>query len=117
MIRPIPTGEHSVTPFLIVNDGSKAIDFYTKAFNAEEIFRETMPADEKKILHARLRIGDSIIRLSDEFPGSPHKSLVLLGGAATVTLHTYTQNVDVSWQQAIHAGAKAIMPLNNQFLG
>lgn len=117
MIRPIPTGEHSVTPFLIVNDDSKAIDFYTKAFNAEEIFRETIPADEKKILHARLRIGDSIIRLSDEFPGSPHKSPVLLGGATTVTLHIYTENVDVSWQQAIHAGAKVIMPLDNQFLG
>lgn len=102
---------------MIVNDGSKAIDFYIKAFNAEEIFRETMPPDGKKILHARLRIGDSIIRLSDEFPGSSHKSPVSLGGATTVTLHIYTENVGVSWQQAIQAGAKVIMPLDNQFWG
>ena len=68
VIRPIPLGEHSVTPYLTVNNGGEAIDFYKKAFNAEELFRETTL--DGKILHARMRIGDSIVRLSDEFPGS-----------------------------------------------
>jgi PhnB protein len=117
VIKPIPAGEHSVSPFLTVNDGSKAIEFYKKAFNAEEIFREIMSPDRKKILHARLRIGDSIVRLSDEFPGSSNRSPVSLGGVTTVTLHIHTENVDALWQQAIQAGAKVIMPLENQFWG
>jgi PhnB protein len=114
VIRPIPPGEHSVTPYLTVNNGSNAIDFYKKAFDAEELFRETMP--DGKILHARMRIGDSIVRLSDEFSGSPHKSPASLG-ATTVTLHIYTENVDRLWQQAVQAGAKVIMSLDNQFWG
>jgi PhnB protein len=114
VIRPIPPGEHSVTPYLTVNNGSKVIDFYKKAFNAEELFRETMP--DGKILHARMRIGDSIVRLSDELAGSPHKSPASLG-ATTVTLHIYTEDVDGLWRQAVQAGAKVIMPLDNQFWG
>jgi PhnB protein len=114
LIRPIPPGEHSVTAYLTVNNGSKAIDFYKQAFNAEELFRETMP--DGKILHARMRIGDSVVRLSDEFAGSPHKSPASLG-ATTVTLHVYTGNVDGLWQQAVQAGAKVILPLDNQFWG
>src|ERR687886_1249688 len=114
VIRPIPLGEHSVTPYLTVNNGGEAIDFYKKAFNAEELFRETVP--DGKILHARMRIGDSIVRLSDEFPGSSQKSPVSLG-ATTVTLHIYTENVDGLWQQAVQAGAKVALPLDNQFWG
>jgi PhnB protein len=75
VMKPIPPGEHSVTPYLTVNNGSKAIDFYKKAFNAEELFRETI--SDGKILHARMRSGDSIVRLSDEFPGSPPTNLLL----------------------------------------
>ena len=114
VIRPIPLGEHSVTPYLTVSNGDEAIEFYKKAFKAEELFRETMP--DGKILHARMRIGDSIIRLSDEFPGSLQKSPASIG-ATTVTLHIYTENVDGLWQQAVHAGAKVILPLDNQFWG
>lgn len=114
LISPIPPGEHSVTAYLTVSNGSKAIEFYKHAFNAAELFRETMP--DGKILHARMRIGDSIVRLSDEFPGSVHKSPTSLG-ATTVTLHVYTENVDGLWQQAIQAGAKVVLPLDNQFWG
>ena len=114
LIRPVPPGEHSVTAYLTVSNGSKAIDFYKQAFNAEDLFRETMP--DGKILHARMRIGDSIVRLSDEFAGSLHKSPASLG-ATTVTLHIYTENVEGLWQQAIQAGAKVILPLDNQFWG
>ena len=114
VVRPIPPGEHSVPPYLTVNNGSKAIEFYKQAFNAAELFRETMP--DGKILHARMRIGDSIVRLSDEFPGSLHKSPTSLG-ATTVTLHVYTENVEGLWQQAVQAGAKVVLPLDNQFWG
>jgi uncharacterized glyoxalase superfamily protein PhnB len=114
VIRPIPLGEHSVTPYLTVNNGSEAIEFYKKAFKAEELFRETMP--DGNLLHARMRIGDSIVRLSDEFPGSSQKSPASLG-ATTVTLHIYTENVYGLWQQAVEAGAKVVLPLDNQFWG
>jgi PhnB protein len=63
-----------------------------------------------------MRIGDSIVRLSGEFPGAIQKSPVSLG-STTVTLHTYTENVDRIWQQAIQAGAKVVLPLENQFWG
>ena len=114
VIRPIPYGEHSVTAYLTVNTASEAIDFYKRAFNAEELFRETIP--DGKILHARIKIGDSIVRLSDELSGSTHRAPATLG-ATTVTLHIYTENVDMLWQQAVQAGAKVVIPLDNQFWG
>jgi PhnB protein len=113
-IRPIPYGEHSVTAYLTVNAASKAIDFYKEAFNAEDLFRETVP--DRKILHARIKIGDSVVRLSDEFSGSTHRAPATLG-ATTVALHIYTENVDRLWQQAVQAGAKIVIPLDNQFWG
>ena len=115
VIRPIPYGEHSITPYLTVSTANKAIDFYKAAFNAEEVFRETIP-DGEKILHARIKIGDSVVRLSDEFPGSTHRAPATLG-ATTVTLHIYTENVDRLWQQGVQAGAKIVIPLDNQFWG
>lgn len=114
LTRPIPPGEHPVTAYLTVNNGSKAIEFYKQAFNAAELFRKTMP--DGKILHARMRIEDSNVRLSDEFPGSLHKPPTSLG-ATTVTLHVYTENVEGLWQQAVQAGAKVVLPLDNQFWG
>jgi PhnB protein len=114
VIRPIPYGEHSVTAYLTVNNASDAIDFYKRAFNAEELFRETIT--DGKILHARIKIGDSIVRLSDELSGSTHRAPATLG-ATTVTLHIYTENVDRLWQQAVQAGAKVVIPLDNQFWG
>ena len=114
VIRPIPYGEHSVTAYLTVNNASEAIDFYKRAFNAEELFRETIP--DGKILHARIKIGDSIVRLSDELSGSTHRAPPTLG-ATTVTLHIYTENVDRLWQQAVQAGAKVVIPIDNQFWG
>jgi PhnB protein len=67
-----------------------------------------------KILHARIKIGDSIVRLPDEFPASTHRAPATLG-ATTVTLHIYTDNADKLWQQAVQAGAKVLIPLDNQF--
>ena len=113
-VRAIPPGFRTVTPYLTVQGGAEAIDFYKKAFGAKELARETTP--DRKILHARIKIGDSIVMISDEFPGSSAKSPASLG-STTGTLHIYSGNVDKIWEQAVAAGARVIMPLDNQFWG
>jgi PhnB protein len=113
-LSPIPSGFHAVTPYLTVSGAAEAIEFYKKAFGARELARNTTP--DGKILNARIRIGDSIVMMSDEFPGSDMKSPTS-GGTSTVTLHIYSNNVDRLWQQAISAGAKVAMALDNQFWG
>ncbi len=71
---------------------------------------------DKKIAHAELKIGDSIIMLSDEFPGSPCQSPAELGGTTT-TLHLYVKDVDSAFKQEISAGGKEDMPVQDMFLG
>jgi PhnB protein len=113
--KPIPEGFHTVTPALVVRDAVKAIDFYKKAFGAQELVR--MPSPDGKIMHAELKIGDSVIFLSDEMPmpGSV-KSPQSLGGS-TCTLNVYVPNVDDVFKQAISAGGKESMPVADQFWG
>jgi PhnB protein len=113
--KPIPEGFHTVTPALVVRDAAKAIDFYKKALGAQELVR--MPSPDGKIMHAELKIGDSIIFLSDEMPmpGSV-KSPQSLGGS-TCTLNVYVSNVDETFRQAIAAGGKESMPVADQFWG
>ena len=113
-VKPIPEGFHTITPSLIVRDAAKAIDFYKKALGAEELVR--MPSPDGKILHAELKIGDSIIFLSDEMPHSPAKSPQTLGGVTGV-LNLYVHDVDKSFQRALDAGAKVAMPVADQFWG
>ena len=98
-----------------MNDGAAAIEFYKKAFGAQEISRHTT-SDGKKILNAQLKIGDSMVLLADEFPGSETRSPLSIG-TSTVMLHIYTVNVDRVWNQAIEAGARIAMPIANQFWG
>jgi len=113
--KPIPEGFHSVTPAIVVKDAAKAIDFYKKALGAQELVR--MPSPDGKIMHAELKIGNSIIFLSDEMqmPGSPKSPLTL--GGSTCTLNVYVPNVDEQFKQAISAGAKESMPVADQFWG
>jgi len=113
--KSIPEGFHTVTPALVVRDAAKAIDFYKKALSAQELVR--MPSPDGKIMHAELKIGDSIIFLSDEMPmpGSV-KSPQTLGGC-TCTLNVYVPNVDDTFKQAIAAGGKESMPVADQFWG
>ncbi len=113
-IEPIPKGFGTVTPYLSIDGAAEALEFYKKAFGAKELDRETVPGG--KIMHARIRIGDSIIMLSDVFPGADTQSPNTLGNTTT-TMHVYTKNVDKLWQQAVDAGAKVSMPLDNQFWG
>lgn len=85
MVRAIPEGYHSITPYLVVNDAAAAIDFYKRAFEARETFRHRSP-DGKSIINAELKIGDSIVLLSEEFRHGCCLSRKPIGGIA-VTLH------------------------------
>jgi PhnB protein len=113
-VLPIPKGFHTVTPYLTVNNGSEAVEFYKRAFGAKELLRHSTA--DGKILNAQLKIGDSMVLLSDEFPGAETRSPASLG-TSTVTMHIYTKDVNKLWEQAIAAGARIVMPLNNQFWG
>jgi len=113
-VSPIPPGYHTVTPYLTVNDGAGALEFYKRAFGAREMMR--MPAPNGKIGHAEIRIGDSFIMLSDEFPGTSTKAPTSLGGT-TGSLMVYLPNVDVAFTKAIDAGCKSIMAPADMFWG
>ncbi|MGI0080070.1 MAG: VOC family protein [Nitrososphaerales archaeon] len=113
-VKPIPTGFRTVTAYLVVNNGSGAIDFYKRAFGAKELTKNATP--DGKIMNSQIKIGDSIVMISDEFPGSNTKSPSSLG-TSTVTLHLYTKNVDKLWAQAVSSGASVAMALENQFWG
>jgi PhnB protein len=115
-VKPVPAGYHSVTPYLTVRDGSRAIDFYKHAFGAVEKARMAGP-DGKTVMHAELKIGDSIVMLSDEFPGmSTCRSPQSLGGT-TVTLFLYVRDVDAAFNRASNAGCKVLMELTDMFWG
>ena len=113
-VKEIPKGFHTVTPGLTVNDGARAIDFYKRAFGAQELFRAEGP--DGRIGHAELKIGDSIIMLSDEMPQGCCRSPRSLGGTA-VNIFLYVKDVDKFFSQAVAAGAEVAMPLNDMFWG
>ena len=115
MVRAIPEGFHSITPYLTVNNTAAAIEFYKRAFEARETSRLYDP-DGKNIINAELKIGDSIVLLSDEFPQESSRSPSSIGGTA-VTLHIYSEDVDRVFNQAISAGATVVMPIMNAFWG
>jgi PhnB protein len=108
MAKPIPDGFHSVTPYLIISGADKAIDFYKKAFGASELFR--MPGPDGRLMHAEIKLGDSIIMIAEAFPewGSP---------AVSANNHIYVQNADAFFATAVSAGAKALMPVQEMFWG
>jgi PhnB protein len=114
-VKPIPDGYHSLTPYLYVKGGRKAMDFYTKAFGAEEL----MHIDGLTpgiIGHAEMKIGDSIFMLADEMPEWGNKSPQTLGGVAS-SLMIYLKDVDAAFARAIKAGATEMRPLKDQFYG
>jgi PhnB protein len=108
----------AVSPMLTVSDGAAAIDFYVKAFGAEELGRVPGP-DGKKLFHAALRINGALVMLNDDFPDmNDGKSATpeALGGSP-VTIHLTVTDVDAKFQQAIDAGAAVVMPLDDMFWG
>lgn len=112
--KAIPDGYHTITPNLTVRQAAKAIDFYKKAFAAEELVR--MPGPGGSIMHAELQIGSSRFMLADEMPEMGCKSPAALGGSP-VGFYVYVENVDAAWKRAVDAGAKVKMPLADMFWG
>ena len=113
---PIPPGFHTLTPHLALRGAAEAIDFYKKAFGAEELSRMAMP-DGKLILHACLKIGDSHLFLVDEMPFSTsYRSPQSLSGTS-VTIHIFCEDVDALFDRAVKAGAKVTMPPMDAFWG
>jgi PhnB protein len=113
-VKPIPDGYHTVTPYLIVKGGAKAIDFYKKAFGAEELFR--FPGPEGCVMHAELKIGDSPIMLADEFPDMGAVSPKSLGGTP-VGILLYVKDCDAVFKKAVAAGAEVDREVKDQFYG
>ena len=111
---PVPKEFHTVTPYLAINGAAEAIEWYKKAFGAKELQREQGPGG--KLVHGRIQIGNSIVMLSDIFPGAIHKDPRELG-ASSVTLHIYSKDVDVLWRKAVEAGARVDMQLDDMFRG
>ncbi|RUL87098.1 VOC family protein [Tautonia sociabilis] len=117
MSHPIPAGFHTITPHLVVAGASEAIEFYKRAFGAEERSRMPLPAEGGvvKIGHAELRIGDSHLFLADEFPD--YGSVGPSGGRSPVTIHLYVTDADAAFARAVEAGATVAMPLQDMFWG
>jgi PhnB protein len=113
-VNAIPQGYHSVTPYLVVDDGRRAIEYYKQAFGAKAVVQMAGPGG--KIGHAELKIGDSMIMLSDEMPGSGNRSPKSLGGSP-VTIFLYVEDVDSTFNEAVKAGAKADKPPQDMFWG
>jgi len=114
-VQPIPQGYHTVSPHLAVRGGVQAMEFYKKAFSAEERGRFMMP-DGKRLMHGEVKIGDSIVMIGEENPqnGCPGPQSL---GATTVSLYLYVQDVDRVFNQAMAAGAKSVMPVADMFWG
>ena len=113
-VKPIPAGYHTVTPYLIVKGAARALDFYRSAFGAVELVR--MPGPGGAVMHAEIRIGDSMIMLADEVPEMGYRGPETLGGSP-VSLALYVESVDELFARALAAGAKVVRPLQNQFYG
>ena len=109
-----PAGYHTVTPALVVRDASAAIDFYRRAFGASEVNR--MAGPDGKIMHAEIRIGDSLIMLGEESEQWGTKSPLLTNGNPG-SLHIYVDDADAAFDRALKAGATVKYPLEDAFWG
>ena len=112
--RPIPDGYGTVTPYIIVKGASRALDFYKKAFGAEEVFR--MDGPEGSVMHAEIQIGDSRVMLADEYPDMGYVGPQPGAGTST-SLYLYVEDVDARFKRAVDAGAKVKRDLRDEFYG
>ena len=113
-VKPIPDGYHSVTPYLVIRDAARALDFYKQAFGAAEVMRLADPTG--KVGHAEIRIGDSVIMMADEFPDRGVRGVESYGGSP-ISIMLYVADVDAVFARAIAAGAKVKEPIDNKFYG
>ena len=116
-VSPVPEHLHTITPRLVVRDGAAAIDFYAKAFGAEEI-ADRFSDPDGRVVHAEIRIGDSVVMITEEGEnGAPAGSPQPGGGSVTAMMATYWEDVDAAWERAVAAGAEVLYPLEDQFYG
>ena len=114
MAKAIPDGFHTITTHLVVSDAAKAIEFYKKALGAQEIDKFMAP-DGKAVMHAQLKIGDSMLMLGSEHP--PHCLSPKSRGGTSATLNLYVENADAAFDRAVKAGCTVKMPMSDQFWG
>jgi len=114
MTQPIPEGYHTLTTYLTVENAAEAIDYYKNVFGAKERIR--MEAPDGKIGHAELEIGDSLLMLSDAFPGATSRPPTELGGT-TAGAFMYVEDVDAVVKRAVESGATITMEIADQFWG
>jgi len=112
--KAIPEGYHTLTPYMTARDAARAIEFYKQAFGATE--KGVMKGPDGKIMHAELRIGDSLFMLADEFPQFGSLSPQTIGGSG-MGLHIYVEDVDSAFDRAVKAGATVEMPVSEMFWG
>jgi PhnB protein len=117
-VNPVPEGYHTVNAYLIVDDAARAIDFYTAAFGAKELFRLHVPRPDgtERVGHAEIRIGDTNLMLCDEWPDmgaiGPNRR-----GGATASFVIYGPDVDAAFERAVQAGGKVVKQVADQFWG
>jgi len=113
-VKSIPDGYYSLTPYLVIKGAAEAIEFYKKVFGAAEILR--MPGPGGRIMHAEIKIGNSIMMLADENPERGFLSPASRGGN-TSSVMFYTDDVDATFRKAIAAGAKQVSAPEDMFWG
>lgn len=116
-VKAIPTGYHSLNPYISVKNAAQAVEFYKSALGAKEVFRMDMP--DGRVGHVELQIGDSRLMLADEMPEMPDiivRSPVTLGGSSFELL-VYVPDVDAAFDRAVAAGGIVKRPVKNQFYG
>jgi PhnB protein len=113
-VKPIPDGFHTLTPYLTVKRAAEAIDFYKRAFGAEEKYR--FPGPDGKVAHAELRIGDSNLMMGEESPQMGSQSPETLKGSP-VGFVIYVVDADAAFKKAVAAGATVKMPMEDKFYG
>jgi len=113
-VKAIPEGMHSITPHLVCARAADAIEFYRQAFGAEELSR--LPGADGRLMHAAVRIGDSVLMMAEEYPEWNSLGPLALKGSP-VTMHLYVPDVDRVFQQAVDAGAEVVMPVDDMFWG
>ncbi|QBF26943.1 VOC family protein [Pseudomonas tructae] len=114
-VKPIPEGQHSITPYLGIKEAAKAIEFYKKAFGAVEMFRLDGP--DGRVGHAELKIGDSSLMLAEPCPESGNLKGNQPGKGVGIGLHLYVEDADKVFAQAIAAGATQVHEVKDQFYG
>ena len=113
-VKPIPEGYQSVSPALAVDGAAEAIEFYRRAFGAEELSRLVGP--DGKVVHAEIRIGDSVVMLGEENPQWGALSPLSTSGVPS-SLHLYVEDADAASERALRAGAQVRSPLEDAFWG